>query len=127
MKSKYFYQSISCALNGLYSAIKSEKNLQIHVVCLMSTSVVAYLYKFSITQWCILLLCQTIVISFELINTAIEQLANKVTPHYDDTIKSIKDIAASSVLVAAMFSCIIGILLFFPYVKQSILSIWGAT
>jgi diacylglycerol kinase len=43
-----------------------------------------------------------LIIGFELINTAIEYLADMITQKYDERVKRIKDVAAGAVLTAAM-------------------------
>ena len=55
--------------------------------------------------WALLALAISMVISAELLNTAIERLADHVHPQFDEEIKTVKDVAAAAVLIAS-FSAI---------------------
>ena len=50
----------------------------------------------------------------EAINTAVEELCDRVSPGYDPAIGRIKDLAAGAVLVSACAAAIIGALTFLP-------------
>ena len=65
-------------------------------------------------EWLVVVLCITVVLTLEMINTAIEKLCDVVQPDYHPQIKIIKDIAAGAVLIAALGSIIIGAIIFVP-------------
>jgi len=65
-------------------------------------------------NWLIILLCIGLVVALELINTAIETLADHLHPGRDPHIGLVKDLAAAAVLVAAVISFIIGCWIFGP-------------
>jgi diacylglycerol kinase len=48
-------------------------------------------------------------------NTAIEKICNKITIEKDKDIKVIKDISAGFVLISALFSLVVGAIIFLPY------------
>lgn len=58
------------------------------------------------------------VISSELINTAIETVVDIVMPEKNSKAKLAKDVAASSVLVVATASAIIGLIIFIPKIVE---------
>ncbi len=58
-----------------------------------------------------------LVISAEMINTAIETLTDLISPEHHDKAGRAKDIAAGAVLIAAISAAIIGIIIFLPYLK----------
>jgi diacylglycerol kinase len=49
-----------------------------------------------------------------MINTAIEKLCDLVTTDFDPRIKIIKDVAAGAVLMASVFSLLVGLIIFIP-------------
>jgi len=51
--------------------------------------------------------------SLELTNTAIERLADKVSPEYNQQIGVIKDVMAGAVLVSSVFAVVMGVIIFF--------------
>ena len=61
------------------------------------------------------LTCITIVICLELVNSALERLCDRLIPEKDLKVKYVKDVAAGAVLVASIFSIIIGLMVFLPY------------
>lgn len=52
----------------------------------------------------------------EAVNTAIEKIADMISPEYNETIKQIKDLAAGAVLFVAIAAAITGLLIFAPKV-----------
>ena len=115
---KRVLKSFVFAFQGLKDSFLTEKNFQIeYVVALLITGAGIY-FSLSATEWMILLLCFGLVLSLEIINSAIEKLCNKVCSEYDATIKKVKDMSAAAVLIAAIFSFIIGCIIFLPKIKM---------
>ena len=56
------------------------------------------------------------VIALEMVNTAIETLANRLHPEKHADIKIVKDVAAGAVLWAAVVSVVVGLVIFWPRV-----------
>ena len=67
-------------------------------------------------EWCILLMMIGIVIGFEMINTAIENLVNLVTRERKPLAGKIKDIAAGAVLFVSIIAVFVGIIIFKKYI-----------
>ena len=67
-----------------------------------------------------MLLFIALVISFELMNTALEEAVNLAMPNIHPVAKIAKDVAASSVLVSAIFALISGFIIFLPKVLEFI-------
>jgi len=66
----------------------------------------------------LLLAISALLFSLELTNTAIERLADKVSPQYDQQIGMVKDIMAGAVLIAAVFAIVIGVIILHePFLK----------
>ena len=102
------------AIKGLISAIRSEANMRIHIIAAALVCVAGFYFQISPVEWIVLVLCIVLVISFELINTSIEELCNMVHPEHHPIIKKVKDIAAAAVLVAAVGSVVAAIIIFLP-------------
>jgi len=108
--------SFKYAFRGLFSAIKSEKNLQIHVIISILVIIAGFLFKISVIEWLAVLLCIALVIGVELINTAIEKLSDFVCNEKNSEIGRIKDISAAAVVFCAIVSAVVGIIIFLPKV-----------
>ena len=78
----------------------------------------AIFFNISKNEWILVLLCSMIVLSLEGINTAIERLCNENDTNFNINIKIIKDTAAGAVLISCIFSAIIGMVIFFPYIYK---------
>lgn len=102
------------ALRGLLTALRSEWNLRFHITAAILVTAAGFWLKIQLPEWVMLLLAITLVIAFELINTAIEYLCNAVIPEQHPLIKKTKDIAAAAVLVTAVGAAIIGSIIFLP-------------
>ena len=73
-----------------------------------------FIFKISITEWIICIVLFGLVITAELINTALATTVDIVMPEKNEKAKLAKDIAAGAVLVSAITSAIIGIIIFLP-------------
>ena len=70
--------------------------------------------RISVFEWLICLVFIALVISLELINTAIEETVNLAMPNIHPVAKIAKDVAASGVLISAIISVIVGFIIFLP-------------
>jgi diacylglycerol kinase len=58
----------------------------------------------------------SIVIAFEVLNTAMEALVDMIAFEYNLKVKKIKDIAAGATLVVSLFAIVVGLLVFVPVI-----------
>ncbi len=70
--------------------------------------------KISKIEWIICIALFGLVISMELINTAIENTVDLITKENNQQAKIAKDVAAGAVLVSAIVSSVIGLMIFIP-------------
>lgn len=76
--------------------------------------------KISITEWCFVTLCITLVIMAEAFNTAIENLTDLVSPDFHPLAGKTKDLAAGAVLIFSIGAVIVGLLIFLPKITKLI-------
>jgi diacylglycerol kinase len=107
--------SFRCAGRGLWLAARA-RNLRIMVGVLLTVILLAAVYDVSATRWAVLLVSGSVVLASEVLNTSIEALADYVQREYDEEIRTIKDLAAGAVLLAAALAAVIGVIVFWPYV-----------
>ena len=101
---------------GVCSAIKHERNIKIHLVFAALALFLGFSLHISLAEWLAVLLCIALVISLELINSAIEAVLDLVSPTYNSLAKTAKDCAAGAVLVSAAVSVIVALVVFLPKV-----------
>lgn len=107
-------KSFKYAIEGIITAIKSERNLRIHIVAMLIVIVFGIILKISTTEWIICIILFGFVIALELVNTAIENTIDLITTEINPKAKIAKDVSASAVLVSAITSAIIGVIIFVP-------------
>jgi len=110
-------KSFANAFRGLKDCLSHEKNFQIQYVVALLVIGAGIFFSLSTIEWMIILICFSVVLSFEIINSAIEKLCDLVCPEFNLTIKKVKDMAASAVLLSAIITFIIGCIIFLPKIK----------
>lgn len=102
------------ALHGLQFTFVNERNFRIEMIAATAACIAAYMLQISAIEWLVVVINIGVVISAELINTAIEKLCDVVTKEKNPSIRVIKDVAAGAVLVAAFVAFICGLIIFVP-------------
>ncbi len=107
-------KSFKHAINGFKILLKEEHNARIHLVAaLMVISLSLYL-KLDKIEWMFILFSIGIVFIGEILNSAIENLSDFVSPKKNQFIKKAKDLGAAAVLLSAILASIIGLFVFLP-------------
>ncbi|MDO5724789.1 MAG: diacylglycerol kinase [Tissierellia bacterium] len=117
-KSIKIIDSFNHAVNGIISAVGTEKNMKIHYTVATVVLIMSLFFDFTRLEFLTLILTISLVLVAELLNTAIEKTVDLVTMDYNPIAKLAKDIAAGAVLVAAINSVIVGYLLFFDRLSE---------
>lgn len=111
---KNFIKSFKYAINGLRQMIFVERNFTIHIAAAFLTIAFCVFLQVSHLELITVIICIALVISTEIINSAIEKICDLVHPAQHEKIKVIKDIAAAAVLVTAIAAVVIGMIIFVP-------------
>lgn len=112
---KHRVLSFKYALEGIFSALKTEPNLKFHFLAGAIVIFLGWFFMISILEWIIVIIMMGLVISLELTNTAIEAMVDYLIPNIHPVAKKVKDISAGAVLIASIAALIIGLLVFLPY------------
>ncbi|GAB6012077.1 diacylglycerol kinase family protein [Viscerimonas tarda] len=107
-------RSFKYAFNGLRIMIREEHNSWIHIFVSLCVLIAGFLLKITTYEWIAVIFCIGFVMALELINSAIENMADFVSPERHAMIKKIKDLSAGAVLIGAIISAIIGLIIFLP-------------
>ena len=108
------YKSFGYAFEGIFAGILGERNMKIHCFAAVCVVVAGVLFHISVTEWCICLVLFGLILSLELVNTAIEAVVDLVTEDKKPLAKLAKDTAAGAVLIAAVMAAMAGLLIFVP-------------
>lgn len=108
-------KSFGFALKGIRLAIKEEHNFRIMLIAFFVVICTGLYFRLDKVDWMMILLTSGIVLVAELFNTTIENMMDMITPDYHVMTERIKDLSAGAVLVTAIFSVIVGLIVFIPY------------
>jgi undecaprenol kinase len=101
MKNRPFHTRLAFALDGFAWSLRSERSLRIHVAAVVAVAAVLIWLRPAPFWWAAIALSSALVLAAELVNTAIEHLADHLHPEVHPGIRRVKDCAAAAVLVAS--------------------------
>ncbi len=112
MSIKKFLNSFKYAFAGIKKVLKEEQNFKIHLfIGLIVLLLSVYVFDFSYIELSITIICISIVLTTEVINTAIENTWDHLEPNHHPVVKSVKDMMAGAVMISSIFSAIVWILI----------------
>ncbi len=109
-------RSFGYAGQGIVSMV-TERNMQVHLMAALIVVFLGNLVRLSRDEWFIILIVIAAVFALEMVNTAVEELANIVRDELKLSYKATqraRDVAAGAVLVMAVVAAIIGTTIFLP-------------
>lgn len=107
-------RSFRYAFNGIRLLIRHEHNAWIHCLAAVCAVTAGWLTGLSAAEWIAIAFAIGLVLAAEAVNSAIEALADVVSPDYNEGIKRTKDLAAGAVLLLAMTAAVVGLIIFIP-------------
>jgi diacylglycerol kinase len=119
MKNKGFsiskrLKSFAFAFNGLKILFKEEHNSIIHLIVTLLVITASIYFELNTYEWIAVIFSIGLVFTAEIMNTAIENIADFLTTEKNDKIKIIKDLSAAAVLVSTITAVTIGAMIFLP-------------
>ena len=107
--------SLDFAVSGLITTFKEERNMRKHTVSAILVILAGLVFQVSVTEWLFLLLSISLVIAFEIVNSAIENVVDLASDyHFSMLAKNAKDMAAGAVLFVSGFALLTGLIIFVP-------------
>jgi diacylglycerol kinase len=106
--------SFSYAFDGLRILFKEEHNSRIHLLAAVVAIILGVLLEISSLEWIAIVFSIGLVFAFEILNSALENLADYASPEKNDLIRKAKDLSAAAVFVAAMAALTVGFIIFLP-------------
>lgn len=107
-------KSFRYALQGIVTLIRNEHNARIHLVVAIAVVIAGVRLHISASEWMAIIFAIGFVFSLEAVNSAIEYIADLVSPDYHPLIQKAKDVAAAAVLIAAISAAAVGLIIFVP-------------
>ena len=115
MDFKRFVKSFRFATKGKITVIKEEQNIKIYLFFALVNLILGLVTHLSYVEWAIIVVTISVTMGVEVINIAIEELLDMISPEYNGRTKVIKDVAAGAALVTTTSSVIVAILIYLPH------------
>jgi diacylglycerol kinase (ATP) len=107
-----FFRGFAHAIRGLRILVVTQRNAWFHLLATIVVVASGIMTRRTISEWAMLIAAIGFVWFAEALNTALEQLSNRVTRERDPLIRDVKDLASGAVLVAAFTSIALGVTAF---------------
>ena len=100
-KNRDLISSLEFAITGIFTAIKEERNMRKHAVTALVVILAGFVFQVSRIEWLFLLLSIFLVVAFEIINSAIENVVDLASHyHFSMLAKNAKDMGSAAQFVA---------------------------
>src|SRR3989339_502112 len=117
IKIKRLFKSFEYAFRGLVKTFKEEQNLKVQTLVALVVIVLGGILKINRLEWCLLIFIIGLVILMEVANSAVERITDVLKPRINNYVKEIKDIMAAAVMLSSLMAIVIGLIIFFPYIR----------
>jgi diacylglycerol kinase (ATP) len=118
MPLRKWIQSANHAIEGILHAAKTQRHMRYHFYAAILILIVSFSIGISWSEVVILITLSIIVLSVEMLNSALETITDILFREYDERAKRIKDMAAGAVLITATGAAVIGFVIFYEPVKD---------
>ncbi len=108
------YKSFGYAIEGTIYSYQKGTHFKMHVFAAVAAILMGFFYSISATEWLILILTISAVVSAETMNTAVEEACDVLHPEHHPGAKLAKHCAAGAVLILSIAAVIIGLIIFIP-------------
>jgi len=94
--------------------LKTQRHARLHACATVAVGAAGFVFGLSFLEWAGVVLAIMAVWMAEALNTALEFLADVVSPEFHPLIRHAKDVAAAAVLISAVGAVVVGLLVFGP-------------
>lgn len=115
MKRRVHIISFKHAWDGIWYAVTTQPNFQVHLIAAFAVVFSAWHFQVTKTEWIMLLFAIALVLVAEMLNTAIESVTDILILEFNKHAKIAKDVAAGMVLLSVVLSVVVGLVIFLPY------------
>jgi diacylglycerol kinase len=113
------------AFNGVKLGVQGQSSFFVHFFMASAVVLAAVALDATLVDWCLLVLCITLVLSAEMFNSALEWLAKAVDTEHNPHLGGALDIGSAAVLLAAIGAVVVGCIVFIHRLGSQI-GWWGA-
>lgn len=122
-RQKSTIDSLEYACQGLLHALRTQRHMRWHALIGGAVIFLALWLKLTRIETLIVLCAVTLVLVAEMLNTAVEATIDLFTEEYHPLAAVAKNAAAGGVLIAAVFSVVVGYIVFVPSLESVLPSV----
>ena len=119
MPLRKWVESANYAIEGILHAVKTQRHLRYHLYSVVLILLLSLIFGISQSKFIAIAIVAIVVLSVEMLNTAIEATVDILFKEYDERARVIKDIAAGAVLITAAGAAVIGYVVFLPFLRDA--------
>lgn len=118
MPLRKWIESANHAIEGILHASKTQRHMRYHFYAAVSILLISFALGISWSEFVILITLSIVVLSVEMLNSAVELITDVLFKEYHEQAKWIKDMAAGAVFITALGAVVIGYIILFEPVKN---------
>lgn len=112
--------SIKHAWDGIWWALSTQPNYQIHLLCSITALIGGIILNISYAEFLVVIVLIIVGFSLETVNTAIEQAADAISTEWREDLKITKDVSAGAMLLFAIGALIVAGIIFLPKIALAL-------
>lgn len=113
-KAHSLFASFRYAAAGIYFCLRTQRNMRVHVVAGFAAMALGLWLRVPLFALAIVAVVASLVVTMEMLNTAIENAVDLYTHRRHPLAKIAKDVAAAAVLVSAINAALVGVIVLGP-------------
>lgn len=113
MRSRSLLWSFDYAIRGIVYALRTQRNMRLHAIAAAAVILAALALRISGLELIALIFAIGLVVTAELVNTAIEATVDLAVEGFDPIAAVAKDVAAGGVLISSLTALGVGYVVFF--------------
>ena len=114
LNSKSVMNVIKYSLNGIKVYIQDGKSFIIYTFCALLEILFGFIFKINGLEWILIICMLGVILSVEVLNTAIENVCDALTKEYNPLIKAAKDCGSGATFIIFIVMCFLNIIIFYP-------------
>jgi len=119
MPLRKWTESANHAIEGILHAAKTQRHVRFHLYAAAGVMILSFALGVSGLEFIIIGFCVGLVIVAELLNTAVEEMIDLVSPNYNEKARVAKDIAAGAVFISALISAVVAYVVLLPHLTKA--------
>jgi diacylglycerol kinase len=102
------------AFRGLWIGVRGQSSFAVHLPAAALVIAAGVVLRVDRAEWCLLVLCITLVLAAEMFNSSLESMAKAIDVEHNLHLADGLDVGSAAVLVAAAGSAVIAAIVFVP-------------